>query len=291
MHCELVDNQGAKFRKSLVQLVSSANDLRVAVAFLSSSGLKAIQPALDSLLQSGGQAEFLIGFEPGVTEPTALRTLADAVRKTDSLRLYCYSELRRQRLFHPKLYLARGNSEVMAAVGSSNLTSGGLTKNIEMNFVMRLDAEEEIVSDLYAAYNSLKFATMACVEPSEALLSLYEEASRLARKTSWNTEKEAKRTELAARFREEANALRRPAKTPESLHGWQRLVYEALPSGSFKTSDAYAFERDFSERYPINTRIQEKIRQVLQQLRDMRFLVHVSRGHWRKDPLSKVTES
>jgi len=290
MHCEVLGNQGGKFSKALVQLVSSANDLRVAVAFLSSSGLKVIQPALDALLQSGGEAEFLIGFEPGVTEPTALSALAGAARTTEGLRLYCYGDLGQRRLFHPKLYLARGSSEVMAAVGSSNLTSGGLKKNIEMNFVMRLDAEEEIVSDLYAAYNRLKFA-MPCVEPSEALLALYKEASRLTRKFSRNTEKEAKRTELAARFREEARGLPRPARTPESLHGWQRLVYEALPTGDFKTSDVYAFEREFSEHYPTNTRIRAKIRQVLQDLRDMRFLVHISRGHWRKDTLSKVPES
>jgi type II restriction enzyme len=53
------------------------------------------------------------------------------------------------------------------------------------------------------------------------------------------------------------------------------------PSDSFTTAEVYAFTRELEKLHPDNRHIRDKIRQQLQVLRDMGFLVHIERGVWR----------
>jgi len=60
------------------------------------------------------------------------------------------------------------------------------------------------------------------------------------------------------------------------------LVYDAIPEGQFTNQEIYAYEREFSERYPQNLNIRAKIRQQLQILHEMGFVEHPGKGVWRK---------
>jgi flagellar basal body-associated protein FliL len=54
-----------------------------------------------------------------------------------------------------------------------------------------------------------------------------------------------------------------------------------VPTNTFTTADAYAFERELGQLHPDNKNVRPKIRQQLQVLRDASLLLHVERGSWR----------
>jgi type II restriction enzyme len=58
-------------------------------------------------------------------------------------------------------------------------------------------------------------------------------------------------------------------------------IVQRLGKIEFSNSDVYAHERELETLHPDNRHIKDKIRQQLQTLRDMGFLVHVGRDHWR----------
>jgi type II restriction enzyme len=49
----------------------------------------------------------------------------------------------------------------------------------------------------------------------------------------------------------------------------------------FTTADAYAFARELEQLHPDNRHVRDKIRQQLQVLRDLGWLLHIGRGEWR----------
>jgi len=61
-----------------------------------------------------------------------------------------------------------------------------------------------------------------------------------------------------------------------------KLVYERLPSGSFRTSDLYRYEEEFQRIYPENRNIKAKVRQQLQFLRDFGLVKNPRRDRWEK---------
>ena len=54
-----------------------------------------------------------------------------------------------------------------------------------------------------------------------------------------------------------------------------------LGKTDFTTADAYAFTRELEKLHPDNRHVRDKIRQQLQVLRDLGFLLHIERGVWR----------
>jgi type II restriction enzyme len=66
--------------------------------------------------------------------------------------------------------------------------------------------------------------------------------------------------------------------------GWTLDMLNALRTlrqDEFALDDAYSLERELSELHPHNRHVRDKIRQQLQELRDLGFLEFVSRGRYR----------
>lgn len=76
--------------------------------------------------------------------------------------------------------------------------------------------------------------------------------------------------------------LPKPILTAEELFGWQRIVCERIPGGVFRTSGMYPYEEEFRAFYPENKHIRAKIRQILQQLRDLGLIEHISEDKWQR---------
>lgn len=93
-----------------------------------------------------------------------------------------------------------------------------------------------------------------------------------------------------AATRQREKSLARPAAEPSDFVGWQRLVLERLPEGEFSTNDLYRFAADFRRHYPGNRNVEPKIRQVLQQLRDLHIIEHVRSGRWRYAKQARARE-
>jgi hypothetical protein len=235
-----------------------------------------VSDSLSAGASRGAEAEFLVGLDGHATEPEAVWELFDLCEKYASFSLYCYARLP-SALYHPKLYLLRSADEVVCSVGSSNLTAGGLSRNVEINLVLSGAVDEEPVSDLYAAYGRLKFHPDRVV-PDRELLSLYEQVAKKERARDRAEQKD----ESTQSFVDKAKTLAKPSPGPRDLVGWLELVYDALPEGIFRNTDVYVKADEFEARYPGNANVRAKIRQQLQVLRDMGLIEHQATGIWRK---------
>ncbi|RLA95059.1 MAG: hypothetical protein DRG83_19020 [Deltaproteobacteria bacterium] len=281
MQVEIVDNISRKLVSVLLPAIEQSQEVRIAVAFVSHRGLSMIEPSVKRSLQRGAYIEFLVGLDLSTTEPKALWTLYELSQHEDNIELYCYTELGPSVVYHPKLYITNAKEEVTAVLGSSNLTSGGLKSNLEANVVIRANINEEIISDVYATYNKLKFDPRR-VEPDLEFLQLYEQLRERHRRREQSARRDKSSRKLMSEFREKAKTLRRPTPTSRDLVGWLRLVYEHLPEGEFTNQQIYAYEDEFQRYYPNNLNVRAKIRQQLQYLRDMGLVEHVSQARWRK---------
>jgi len=279
MKTQLVDNLPVKLSDAVAPAIGNSIESRIAVAFISVGGISLIEASLKECLRRGGSAEFLVGLDLSVTEPNALWTLFSMAKVESNLRCYCFTKLGPAAAYHPKLYIATSEDSATIVIGSSNLTAGGLGRNIEVNILIRADLEEEIVSDTYAVYDRLKFHPHR-VEPDEELLAFYEELYALKRKQERTLRRASQLAQLESRFKDKAASLQSPTPTARDLFGWQRLVFERLPKGQFSTHDVYKLEEQLASHYPENKNVRAKIRPILQQLRDLKLIEHTARGTW-----------
>jgi len=236
-----------------------------------------VEDGLSACVDSEADVEFLVGLDSQGTEPEAVWELFHLCEKHERFAMYCYASSQPSTMYHPKVYLLRADNQVVCSVGSSNLTAGGLARNVEVNIVLTGTTDDEAVCDLYASYGRLKFHPDR-VEPDEELLSLYEQLARRERRRDRIDTKDA----VLSSFLEKARTLRRPKPGPRDLVGWLELVYDSLPKGEFTNADIYRQAPAFERRYPGNLNVRAKIRQQLQILRDMGLLQHTAAGRWRK---------
>lgn len=69
-----------------------------------------------------------------------------------------------------------------------------------------------------------------------------------------------------------------------NLKGWNYIVYILIKNNfnykTFGLKDLYAFEPYFSQVYPSNLHVKEKLRQTLQNLRDKGLILFISKGNY-----------
>ncbi|KZX12818.1 DUF7226 domain-containing protein [Methanobrevibacter curvatus] len=74
-------------------------------------------------------------------------------------------------------------------------------------------------------------------------------------------------------------------KTKEnSLYGWKKTIFRKineLNQETFTLNDLYESKSDFQNKYPNNSKIEPKIRQTLQQLRDLGLIEFIGNGNYK----------
>lgn len=277
---ELVDNSARKLLDTIRPVMAQSDDCRIAVAYVSFRGLELLDPAIRECLERGGCIEFLVGLDLLVTDPQALWSLHRMSQaEPNNVAYFCLSDLGPSAVYHPKLYVLKSGDAVTMVIGSSNLTEGGLRQNVEVNALLRATTQDEITSDVYGVYNSLKFHPKR-IRPDEEFLAFYEEAHAARARGERLVRRESRLRELTSRLQAKGASLSHPVPTKKDLFGWQKLVFERLPEGPFRTSDLYRFEEEFRHQYPANQNIRAKARQILQQLEDLRLVRHLRKGWW-----------
>lgn len=99
------------------------------VAFAKKSGVSRIQEAMQSFKDNGGVIKGAIGID---SEGTSIQGLRLLLQLTDEV--YIYHDKNPSRSFHPKIYIFEEEGEqAKVCIGSSNLTSGGLFTNYEID--------------------------------------------------------------------------------------------------------------------------------------------------------------
>lgn len=123
--------------------INSADEIELAVAFIKSSGLELLLPALqEAVIERGAKLTVLTSDYLDVTDPQALRDLMLLVDRGAQARVYKTSSTDS---FHLKAYIfvksqtATGFDGV-AFVGSSNISRPALTDGIEWNYRVQTDS-------------------------------------------------------------------------------------------------------------------------------------------------------
>lgn len=147
---EFIENVGPNsVLSNLRRMTKSASRVDIAVAFISASGLNQLLPSL-LRVASRGEVRILTGLYQGITDPRALRTLLRIQRQTRG----CLSvRVSRESKFHRKLYIVRAGGRVKAVVGSSNLTSDGLSSGGELNVYLSSAANSAPMRRLSATFD------------------------------------------------------------------------------------------------------------------------------------------
>ncbi|MFZ5822522.1 MAG: phospholipase D-like domain-containing protein [Chloroflexota bacterium] len=281
MQLQMIDNVEHNTAAELVSSIKAANDVRIAVAFVSSDGLLQIMPSVQTALAAGAYVEFLVGMDVRATDPSAIKKLYDLTHETSQVSLLCFASRSASAIYHPKMYLMRDDHTATAIIGSSNLTRRGLTSNIEANVVIRDNVQAEIVSEIYSTYNRLKYHPDRVV-PDDEFIALFAELCQHEKLRERRLAKDSELKKLKETFLGKANKLQRPKPTKADLVGWLELVYSALPEDRFTNREIYGYENKFKQHYPQNLNIRAKIRQQLQILHKLGFIEHIGTGIWRK---------
>jgi HKD family nuclease len=280
MAIRFVDNVNVKMADVLCELLPGSRRAEIAVAFVRYSGLRLIEAAMDECLGKGGDIEFVVGLDFHTTDAESLRALHVRAEAGSRLRLYCYGEPADGRgTYHPKLYLLEKGQTVTAIVGSSNLTEGGLRSNVEVNVALDFDVETQEARALRGIYDRIKYQ-LTRFAPDADYIGAYAEAVKRARARAEAATREDAASRAIASVRDRERVLPTPVGPDRVLGGWQKLVLAKLPPGDFKGIDLYQHARDFQRFYPENRNVEAKIRQVLQQLRDLGLVRHAGAGQW-----------
>jgi len=283
LEIQFADNITRTLLDILKPSLEKADEIKMGVAFVKYSGLSLIQDDIKKCLENKGKVEFVLGLDFRTTEPKALRTILGMAKGGLHVKLFCFSDPSSDDtpVYHPKIYLLSRKDRTVISIGSSNLTAGGLKDNVEVNAIIEASKQDEIVSDLYGIYNRFKFQRHR-FEPDFEYIDKYEEAYRIVHRRSVEALKEKGTRDKIAELKEREKTLPRPKPTVGELFGWQRLVYDKLPEEIFQTSDMYSHEKDFQQFYPENRHVKDKIRQILQQLRDLGLVKHISENRWQR---------
>ncbi len=103
----------------------------LSVAFVSESGVQQIEPELRIYAK---QLTVFAGIRNDITSHQGLSLLHSITKK-----LYAVDTGSRKLIFHPKMYMVRGEAYARLLIGSANLTLGGLNNNIEAGMVLDFD--------------------------------------------------------------------------------------------------------------------------------------------------------
>ncbi len=109
----------------------------IVTAWVRSSGISQLAPALQAARRRGAKVEALVGIDLNGTTRQGLELL----RKSSSSVHVVHDPS--GRTFHPKLYLALGPRRGYVLVGSNNLTAGGLGHNYEAAMLLHIDPLRE----------------------------------------------------------------------------------------------------------------------------------------------------
>ncbi len=175
---------------------------------------------------------------------------------------------------HAKIYIF---DDTRAVVTSANLTYNGLNANYEYGILVE---EEKIVSNISKDFDKI-FA-----DPELGFVK--QRHIDIKRKLIRNLPTRIR--ESIEKFPSEETMIEYP-KYPggvdsivKSLSGWKLEVFNCLlemGKDKFELKDIYKYEKELELKYPNNTKIKDKIRQQLQELRDVGLLEFTSRGKYK----------
>lgn len=110
----------------ITKLQENYNRLTILAAFAKNSGVLRMKPALECFKARGGNIQIFVGVD---IQGTTYEALQNLLPLCDAL--YVVHSEDNATTFHSKVYLLENDTNIWIAVGSNNLTGGGLWTNFE----------------------------------------------------------------------------------------------------------------------------------------------------------------
>jgi len=137
--------QSGNVLPKLLECLRQSQVSRIAVAFLSTDGYQELAGTLRDVLADGRHIKFVVGISRyHNTDWEALEKLVHLSGTFPSLEVRYYNN----EGFHPKLFIFEKDKNRKVIVGSSNLTSAGLKKNIEANVLLDGEVDEPLFKNI-----------------------------------------------------------------------------------------------------------------------------------------------
>jgi HKD family nuclease len=176
---------------------------------------------------------------------------------------------------HSKIYLFDNEK---AVITSGNLTTGGLLRNYEYGILID---DKSIVTRIGDDFNALSNHQRTGVLKNSDINAVRNILANIPKPDtvklpSYRIETPEQIFDVMETSTEVISA---------TLSGWRLDVFNCLNSFAnqeFSLAQVYNFERRLQKKYPNNTKIKDKIRQQLQELRDIGLVEFLDRGIYRK---------
>lgn len=135
------------------------HSLTIIVAYAKLSGVYRLLPYMHKFKKRDGKLRCIVGIDQRNTSYDALRTLNSIMDE-----LYVFHSESFSQTFHVKCYWLSGENDIWYAIGSNNLTAGGLFSNYEMCVINHLSGTEstQVNSILEKTFNGYISNSTSC---------------------------------------------------------------------------------------------------------------------------------
>ena len=122
----------------------------VATAFMNSTGANLLVKMIE---WTADAVDVYVGIRNGVTSKQALETLMQ-----NGIYPFVVDTASQAYIFHPKVYISSNNDTARLMVGSANVTSGGMARNVEASVYSELSmaSDRELVHSVYEQFDALR---------------------------------------------------------------------------------------------------------------------------------------
>jgi hypothetical protein len=171
-----------------------------------------------------------------------------------------------------------------ALVTSANLTLGGLEKNYECGVLIE---DGETASKLGSEFREMfEDKERASTVTEEVLWTTEEILGKVPKEKKLKFEKSERELFESVRYEPEDDLYDGGVESiTESLSGWRLDTFDAVSrirANVFRLDEVYAYKSELQRRHPENRNIEAKLRQQLQELRDLGLIEFLGSGVYRK---------
>lgn len=177
---------------------------------------------------------------------------------------------------HAKVYIF---DDKKAVVTSANFTNGGIFNNYEYGILVE---DKKIVNEIVNDYNIIFHNEITGTIKTSDLTKVQKILDTIPKKNELilpHYEIKSEKIESNEIFVNENETIQ------NNLKGWNREVFLCLnkfPNKEFNLADINKFEKELNTIYPTNNTIPDKIRQTLQNLRNIGLIEFLGRGNYKK---------
>ena len=172
----VIDNTNHPLGEILNRELRIANEFHAASAFFNSGGLDIIKPEIERILEDNGSVYIVHGADFRITDSMAIQGLVELKMRYENMSYFVHCDwwMATRHSFHPKLYIATPDRQKYCAIiGSSNLTRGGMSENIEVNTIIRGNLLEEPINQCLNIFKSIH-DSVPLLQPDMSFVESYD---------------------------------------------------------------------------------------------------------------------